>query len=178
MTKVSFDPGALALEWWTTAQRDRGALARLRRCTSVTEALLESPTVLLWRCFGAQDKSWALLRAGVMAAVLAHVRDDAPLPVARVLGEDKGGSPLLSEGRLRRLLLVPDIDSAPDEVLQAHSRLVRFLRGKVNVSDLAASLYWWNDRTRQRWAFQYYHVDPPRSDAPDLSLFPAGGEAP
>jgi CRISPR system Cascade subunit CasB len=63
----------------------------------------------------------------------------------------------MSEARFRRLLQADDrIDC-----LRRLTRAVKMLKGKANVADLAEAVWYWNDRTKRRWAFTYLDADPP-----------------
>ena len=35
-------------------------------------------------------------------------------------------------------------------------RALRVAKGSANVCQLAADLYWWNDKTRTDWCFDYH----------------------
>jgi CRISPR system Cascade subunit CasB len=98
-------------------------------------------------------------RAALIAAVLAHVREeDDRKVVAAAAGEKIGDDqrrvhPL----RLRRLLTA----QSDADCLIAFRRLVALLGKRVNVADLAESLLEWPDavrggQRRRRWAFDYY----------------------
>ena len=162
------ETGAIAFAWWNELQgnntagipdpkrrQDRQALAQLRRCRTPVEALSLPDGVGLALRFGLGRDDARLRRAGAVAAVLAHVRGNAPMELARAIGRRtiaETDSALLGEGRFRRLLQVDD----PDELMTAMVRLVRHLKGEANVADLARSILYWGDRVRQRWAFDYY----------------------
>jgi len=60
---------------------------------------------------------------------------------------------LLSEGRFRRLLQTPGSD-----LMEPMRRLVRMMKGRVNVPDIAAAVLFWGDVVRKRWIFDYYGV--------------------
>ncbi len=104
-----------AVDWWKdlqpdAAQRrpgDRAALARLRQCSSVAEAMMDQAAVVLFRrcvATGPDD----LPTIALAAAVLAHVREDVPAQtVARQLGPDQPEKPetaILKPLRFRRVI--------------------------------------------------------------------------
>jgi len=93
---------------------------------------------------------------GVVAATLAHVREDDPehKPVARAIGRAtiNDEEALLSELRFRRLL---EADT-PEELMTGMRRLVQIAGGRLNVDDLARSILNWGDVVKRRWAFDYY----------------------
>jgi CRISPR type I-E-associated protein CasB/Cse2 len=63
-------------------------------------------------------------------------------------------SPRLGEVRFRRLTEV----GRGEEQVTAFVRLIALLEERVNVAELAADFWYWNDRTKRRWAFDYYHA--------------------
>lgn len=145
---------------------DRGALARLRRCATVMEAASEPATIALCRRLGGQVSE--LDRAALIAAVLAHVREDTHgLPVARQIGVQQDGPAAMSDLRFRRLLQ----EETDDERLIAFRRLVALAGRKLNVSDLAFGLWNWNDeKQRLRWIYAYF-------DAPIAQIIHAKEDA-
>jgi CRISPR system Cascade subunit CasB len=66
------------------------------------------------------------------------------------------GSARVSGLRFRRLLKVKEADG----LFSALGRVVALLGGAVNLQSLANSVYFWNDRTRKQWAFEYYTKSP------------------
>ena len=152
-----------AADWWRELQPDptrkrqgdRAALARLRRCGTVAEAMLDQATITLFRRCGATGPD-DLPAIGLAAAVLAHVREDAPgQSVARQLGPDQPDKPetaILKPLRFRRVMEA----ATPDERLIALRRMVALAGGRLNVRDLADALLIWNDRRRQRWVYDYW----------------------
>lgn len=162
-----------AREWWArycgARDADPGVRARLRRCRTPVEALSVRPAIVLARQLGVpqalpEREEWRLIRALNLARVLAHVTNDdrsrTPMQAAgwrSFPGERKesdvpDGRPILSELRFRRLI---DVESGEEQVT-AFVRLVRQLDGSVDVAGLAKAFLYWNDRTKKRWAFDYY----------------------
>jgi len=154
-----------ATKWWRemaepTNPRKRGsaraAMAQLRRATSPIDALMEPSTIDLARRLERTSPN-GINRVGIVAAVLAHVRQDAEEAVARACGPtslDDPESAKLKYGRFRRLLQSDD-----DDLIDQMRRLVHLLDQKANVADLAVSILWWSDHERQRWALAYYRAD-------------------
>jgi CRISPR system Cascade subunit CasB len=158
-----------AVAWWRDLQPDpgrnysgdRAALARLRRCATVAEAMQDPATISLFRRCGGSGP-WDLPTAGLAAAVLAHVRNDDRdnTRIARRVGPDNTDrveTALLKPLRFRRLM---DAD-LPDERLAAFRRLAALAGNTVNVSDLAAALLNWNEQRQQRWVYDYWNAGPP-----------------
>jgi CRISPR system Cascade subunit CasB len=164
-----------ALNWWRELQPDpdrkipqdrsgdRAALARLRRAGSLAEVMAEEATIDLWRRLGnASDQQ--LARVAVIAHVLAHVREHTDQRVMRRVGrqsyDDADSAKLtLKPIRFRRLLASRD----DDELMREMRRLVQLADRRLDVGHLAASLLFWSDTTRARWAFDYFaatHAQP------------------
>jgi CRISPR system Cascade subunit CasB len=161
-----------ARSWWRSLQPrevggqmltgDRVAIARLKRASSVAEAMAEPETADLFlrlgfnRQFAARE--WP--RAAVIAAVLAHVKEPGREKVARAIGTPRGGdgsTALITPQRLKRLLAA----RTPDEVLTGFRRTVAILGRTADVRDLAVQLLAWTDDergdlTRTRFAFDYH----------------------
>jgi CRISPR system Cascade subunit CasB len=167
--------------WWESLQKreakglkgDPGALARLRR-GGLYEAALEEKTGTLYRRlakFGSvkseTEKQRRFALAALIAAVLAHVRDDDNKSVARAAGDDGETPAVVHPLRFRRLMAT----RGDEDCLVAFRRLVALLGHRANVGDLALALFEWNvedagDRRRTRWAFDYYGAG---AAAPDKS---------
>jgi CRISPR system Cascade subunit CasB len=160
------------------ATGDRAALARLRRCATPAEAMVEEATLVLFRRLGleATDRH-RLPRVALIAMVLAHVRADAEPdaagfqpPAVRAVGREtleSEDSARMSVLRFRRLLAARD----DEELAREMRRLVALADGRINVGDLAASLFFWGDKVRQRWTFEYYAAGAaaPRGEAPEAA---------
>jgi CRISPR system Cascade subunit CasB len=162
-----------AVDWWGDLQPDAArnhlgdsvALARLRRCTTVAEAMLDPATLMLyWRCGGIGPQDLPL--GGLTAAVLAHVRKDDTerRSVARAIGPDstdRPGTALLKPARFRRLI---EADT-PDERLTSFRGLVVLAGGKLNVRDLAAALLTWTEDRRTQWIYDYWNAGEPMTSS-------------
>jgi CRISPR type I-E-associated protein CasB/Cse2 len=171
----------IAKSWWSALNNkehvDRAALAKLRRCENAVEAATVLQGLRLARKLGCDKPGTQDARAALeLAILLAHVREDDPLPLMRAAGwksfpGDKKETdapseqrPLLSELRFRRLL-----QTTRAERLEAFKRLVHQLKGKARVADLTDSYLNWDDKVlgdkvRERWAFDYYAASAAKSD--------------
>ena len=160
-----------ALRWWQELQPDpdrkrpgdRGALARLRRCATVAQAMPLEATLTLFQAVKAtQPRDLELV--ALAAAVLAHVRQDKPGTVARLIGPEtleKPETALLKPLRFRRVMEVED----PEDRLVAFRRLVAIAGPALPVRDLAGALLDWTDRRRTRWVLEYWNAAPPAAAA-------------
>lgn len=140
-------------DWWRGLDNDRGERALLRRCRSLTEVVFTPAyhrlRVAVSRCGIVNDDSLALV-AGLAARVKTDT-DDAQI-AEQMAGGKPDGSARVSGLRFRRLLKV----HGTEEMLSAMSRTIALLDGSVNLQNLVQSVYWWNDQTRKKWAFDYY----------------------
>ncbi len=159
-----------AWSWWDQLQpRDRGGrlvpgdratLARLRRSSTVVEAAIEPATAVLYQRLAFERPERDLPRAAMLAAVLAHVREEAKEPFARAIGTPRAGegsTALVSPLRLRRLLTARD----PDDLMTLFRRVVAIAGNTANVRDLARQLIAWTDArfgdiSRTQFAFAYH----------------------
>lgn len=161
--------GPQAARWWRALQPrdelgqgrsgDRGALARLRRASTMMQAASEPATLALCRQLHAGEAH--LDRVALLAAVLAQVQGERfDLTVARQIGVQRDGTAIMSDLRFRRLLQA----DALDERLVGFRRLVALAGRRLNIADLAVGLWHWGDeRERRRWIYAYH-------DAPNLPL--------
>lgn len=155
--------------WWREMQPDtatgapgnRAAAARLRRCATITEAMLEPETMNLLRRLGGDSRD--LPKVALLAAVLAGVREDAPgTGVARALGPDDPDHPetaAMSPLRFRRLLEA----EGEDERLVVLRRMTAMLGGALDVRDLATSVLRWTERRRIAWTYAYWNAGRPEN---------------
>ena len=152
------DIGVVAKQWWSDLNSGvpwggRAAIARIRRARTPTDLVCEPAVLHLVRRVSRRR----VTRVAVIAGILAWVRDDhSSDSAARTIGRSHIGESdaLVSEARFRRLLLV----DGEEEMLTTLRRIVRHASGKINVEDLARSVFFWNDRTKQDWSYDYYNV--------------------
>lgn len=145
-------------DWWsrhdpaTTPSADRAVFARLRRCGTPEQALMEPAALLLARRLGLDaHQTERLKRVGVIAAVLAHVRTDEPQ--ARFAQRLGAGDP----APLSRLRFGALMTAAPGTAqLDAFRRAVVIAGRTANVEDLGGALWHWGERTRLDWTFRYW----------------------
>lgn len=155
-------PGAAAFGWWAEyiEPRDtnpvaRGLAARLRRAGPV-EALCEPAVHKLAQALhvtGGTVETEKLVR---LACLLAEVREHDAVPLAHRLG---GKEPLLSRGRFEKLMRAEG-----ENLTDLLRRAIVMADRRCNVGSLASNLWYWNDRTRTRWCFEYFRADAPQDD--------------
>lgn len=146
------------LEWWEELDKNRGDRAALRRTSSVEQVMFNPGFHRLWRKL--RDTRWSRHEgAALIAALAARVNyHDPRKSFAAQLGSPPAGreKAAFSGLRFRRLLQAND----PNDLLQACSRAIAMCDGRVNLTNLAESAYWWNDGVRKKWAFDYYDANP------------------
>ena len=134
------------LKWWLGLENDRGGRAELRRAHNPTEVVFLPAYQRLNAMLNLPDKEALACVAGVCAHVKNHVDGEFTGYMS------KGDKPIVSPRRFRRLLAIND----RTELYHAMIRVVRLLGGKVNVVDLAKTVYWWNEGTKKQLAYDYY----------------------
>jgi CRISPR system Cascade subunit CasB len=169
----------IAAQWWWAMQdsfsdgrpnphADRAARARLRHADK--DSALVDPA--FFKLHGELMKaglagSHDLSRSLRIALVLVHVREDeqkGDQPWRRGFGRAIG-APGFGESdkaplkplRFRRLLQAKGDDT--DEIVRQFRRAIDLAGGKVNVRDLAKILFYWDDKTRARLAFDYFAAE-------------------
>lgn len=146
--------------WWRGLDEDRGERAILRRCTTLSEVVF-SPAYHRLRSSVARigyvdDEGLALV-----AGLAVRVKNDNNFgTIAEQMATGKpDGSARLSGLRFRRLLKI----KGREELFSAMTRVIALLGDNINLRSLAQSVYFWNDRTRKQWAFDYYSKAPSES---------------
>lgn len=173
------------------AQQGRRLRASLRRSHNLSEVYLSDGFRSLLFCTHAlwkrEHQEWRFTALAIVAALAAHVTEDhAAIPFAAQLAQEKHNRQTLSGLRFQRLLAV----RSHDELLRQLRRAVQLLGGKVNLMDLAESVFCWcceederlrhltplrrpTEYLRVRWTMQYYQacdgaeMTPPAATAAD-----------
>ncbi|HVT43425.1 MAG TPA: type I-E CRISPR-associated protein Cse2/CasB [Thermoanaerobaculia bacterium] len=143
--------------WWTGLDERRGDRAELRRArTPSTVAFLPA-----YHGFVRELAQAGIYLSGetaaVVAAVVAHVRrDDPSRSFAKQMASEHNGKARVSGLRFRRMLTIDDAAELQTSLV----RTIHLLDGTASVGDLSTSIRWWNDRTKKRWASEYYETAP------------------
>lgn len=143
--------------WWLALNENRGDRAELRRCSTLAEVAF-TPAYHRLRLdlmkFGAVNADSLSMVAGLAARVKSNVAGNT---LAEQMATGKSdGSARVSGLRFRRLLKIKE----REDLFTAMGRVIALLGGSVNLQSLADSVYYWNDRTRKQWAFEYYTKSP------------------
>ena len=154
-------------QWWLWLQSEpaRGERARLRRCQTPGEVIMQKGFFKL----GSLLPDWQtyhLLALATVAGILAHIETETDVTFPAQLGAENGasGKPVLSELRFRKLLSSAD----PDEFYKSLLRAVK-QAGKAAAPVLLADsiLHWYRELSepekyqgkkswKYRWANDYY----------------------
>lgn len=162
--RFSTDPEAASIvrRWWHTLDKNRGDRADLRR-VATTDDVYFIPA--FHRLFWDLKKERNVWDAGVarVAGLLALVNEDTCQKGAKTgcslpkqMGTPQGDRATVSELRFRRLLSATDADALFPQL----ARVVRSLKGQVDLMGLADAAYRWDANTRKEWAYAYYAVAP------------------
>jgi CRISPR system Cascade subunit CasB len=146
--------------WWREFKNNPGDRAALRRCRSAAEVAFvpyfHQLRLDLVKIAYVQPQSLARV-----VGVLSHVKDydeSNARSIAQQMAAKKDGSDQarVSDLRFRRLLAIDDAD----ELYGPMIRIIRLLGGGADIPSLADGIYWWNDRTKNTWAYDYYSEAP------------------
>jgi CRISPR system Cascade subunit CasB len=145
------------LEWWENLDESRGKRAELRHCHNIVEVVF-TPS---FHSLRKELKEFRINQEALaaIAGVLSHVKSsDTNSSLSAQMSTPKQGSQkaVVSDLRFRRLLTIQD----RNDLFTTMIRIVRLLDGRVNIFDLAKSIYFWNERTKKRLAYEYYENIP------------------
>lgn len=137
----------------------RAGRARLRRAATPTEAFLlpEVAGDLRWRVMkaldGMQANDFNAVRLGLCAGILAEVKANrrGDLLAVQFGQKQHGDRRKLSEMRFRRLIASKD----HQELYLPLKRVVKLCEA-CDVGVLGADLWFWSERVRIQWTYQYY----------------------
>lgn len=168
MSEQEDSVGFICLKWWkelnpktekesgeVTHRGDPATLARLRRAANPVSALQQSEAIRLAKKLGCTNANLeGLARIGAIAGVLAHIRtNDKSQSIAKALGPQKKDEPgAMSILRFRNLLAATD----PEDQMREMRRAVKLLKGKVNIYELANAMFYWGDKERINWTYNYW----------------------
>jgi len=148
---------SLVLGWWHSLEEARGDRATLRRCGTTADVAFTPAFHRLLAPIRDARNGIPLDWLAVVASALSHVEvNDTGKSFPQALAAETRGKARLSGLRFRRLLRV----ESPNEMLTSIVRVLRLLDRTAPVGSLARDLTRWNDRTRKRWALEYYEAAP------------------
>jgi len=149
---------SIVYDWWNQLKADKGRRAELRRAKNLEEVFfIPAYHSLLKRL---RPTNWHSSRnIALIAGIVAHVENNADrIPFAAQMARPgkTGKKACVSGLRFRRIIQ----HKTQEDVFGPLIRIIRLLDKKANVKDLVQKLYWWNDRARKDWAFEYYSKAP------------------
>lgn len=153
------DIGGICARWRSQALADDGGAARLSRA-KLRRA--DGPLAALG-VRAVHDLNGRLAAAGhdmrrgdgpdrlaLIAAALAHLKDGSGPSAAQAFGA--GDTPALSRVRFNTLVR----SGTPRELWKPLLRALAVIDGRANAAQLATDIFYWGDRVRTRWCFEYY----------------------
>lgn len=156
-------PEDIVYDWWSSLTRaqepgqpsNRGELAELKRCKTLEEVFFSPAFHRLFHRLA--HTGWNRRSAvAAVAGVLAHVEKepDTQRHFSKHLAAPRksADAPLVRELRFRRLIS----NKEHQELYPALLRILGLTSNTAPVKDLANGVYWWNDRIRSDWTFEYY----------------------
>ena len=158
MSEKSGSVGDICLSWWqgevgADTGRARKTRAELRRADTPIAVLGVSTVHDLNRELtdaGMHKRTDWPDRLSLIAVALAHVKEGQAETLARRFGA--GDPPRLSRIRFNALIGT----DRPRDLIRPLIRALAVAGGSANVRQLAQDLYWWGDRVRTDWCFEYY----------------------
>ena len=160
MTDKRSSAGDICARWWRSAidadtGHARNTRAELRRADTPLAVLGVSAVHDLNREL--EEAGYRLRhhidgpdRLALIAVVLAHVKEGRGANAARRFGA--GVPKPLSVLRFNTLIRTNSLR----ELIRPLVRALAIIGGSTDVRKLADDLYWWNDRVRTEWCFDYY----------------------
>lgn len=131
------------LDWyhWLHNDKQKGVRARLKRCASLEEVIIEPGFLRLNQALPRLSR-YNLMGIALIAAILAVAKIDVAPTLATLLGKAKEGSdkPMFSELRFQRLLA----SDSEEQFFQNIRRAVVLAGEKANPLLLADSLLHWH----------------------------------
>jgi len=154
--------GEVLRGWWRGLDNERGSRADLRRCSRPLEASFNASHHHLSNDLQKRYPEEKGLDSRVLCItpLLAHVKCDGGVDegrgkmLAKQMAEPKslGGESVLSELRFRRFLEC----QTREDLFPQLRRIIHLLDSKVDIYDLADTVYFWGDRKKRELARQYY----------------------
>jgi len=132
-------------QWWEWLDDNRGERARLRRCETPEDVLVQSGFHALCRKLPEWEKS-DLIGLAAVAGLLSHVAEGTDIDFAHQLGSSKDGGDraAMSEMRFQQLMASENID----ELYSRLRRAIQLLKRNGNIISLADGVLHWSREQR------------------------------
>jgi CRISPR system Cascade subunit CasB len=143
---------AALLAWWHGLEQNRGDRAELRRCADLLQVMqTEAFHAARRRLIGAglSEAESRKPRLAAIIALAAHVKGLSDQSLAETFSS--GDKPPVSPLRFRQILEAAD----DDELFTRLRRVLPLVDSAVNLPALAADVWFWGDRVRKRWVYDY-----------------------
>jgi CRISPR system Cascade subunit CasB len=142
--------------WWSGLQEDRASRAMLRRCATLDDVVMSPAYQRFYRymlaCgWPANAAEWQKDKLAAIAGLAAWVKIDSDANLPYRMSELVGERPLVSELRFRTMLRL----ETTEELFGSLRRALPLVGNTTSLIQLASDVYWWNDATRKRWAYNY-----------------------
>ena len=134
-------------------QNNRGARAELRRSKTVLDVIMTPSYQYLCNDVARKVNNfnkWDKERLAFISGLLSHVREVNDIQLATAMS--KGSTACISELRFRRLLQ----NEYDDRFYHTMIRVIRMLKYHINVYQFIEDMYYWNDNTKKKWAYDYF----------------------
>ena len=168
MTQIKAKPGNICAEWWYSeldvdtgiARKTRAELRRAGTTLDVLgiTAVHELNIALVNAGYDLRKRKNGPDQLALIARVLAHVTEPEGKSLAHRFGE--GTPPRLSRIRFDGLIK----NRNPRDLGNSISRAIRIVKEGIDLQRLANDLYWWNDRIRMDWCFDYHNASIDKSE--------------
>ena len=163
--------GNICANWWHKAinadtgrtRKTRAELRRTDRPLAVlgVEAVHDLNRELDAAGYRLRQKPDGPDRLALIAVALAHVKEGRGATAAHRFGA--GNRKPLSEMRFNALIRT----DTPRELIRPLVRALTIIGGGADVRKLANDLYWWGDKVRTDWCFDYYDASDTKPPAHD-----------
>jgi len=144
-------------QWWLGLEEDRASRAVLRRCATIDEVTLSDAYqrfyryMLVCNAWPADAANWQNDRLAAIAGLLALVKTEDSQRMPIKMSESSGDRPLVSELRFRSLLKIETVD----DLFESLRRTLPLIDHKADIYQLADDVYYWGDKVRKEWAYNY-----------------------
>ena len=141
--------------WWKSLENNKKMRAELRRAKSTNEILLLGSFYSGYHEYFNNIERVNLVQMASIMGLLSHVErctENQSLAQQMAQKNSSGNSCLLSENRFKKLL-----KCNRKNIYREMIRVIRLLnKSGVNIYNLADSVFYWGDKVKKDWAYDYY----------------------
>ena len=148
------DLGKALKNWWEDLKDNKGVRAEFRRTKNIEDVIMLPSFHIAcnkFNTFFEGENGWKE-RFAMILGLLSHIKEmsDEKFVVQMAMATSLSRPPV-SELRFRRLL-----QCNRDELYVKMIRIIRLLNGRGKIYDIAKSCYFWGDKIKRDWAFDYF----------------------